>query len=147
MIRGLKIGQQQAKRLAQKPKTDEAKEEKPAATEKSEDNNEVLNLLKSMQDEIKSLKADKVTSSRESQVMDLIKESSSKERILRDYKRMNLDDDGFNSYLNDLKADLKAEATREAGSKLDAYGKPAGGQANSKKEVTDADIDSLIDKM
>lgn len=106
--------------------------------------------MKPLTEEITALKAGKVSDARKQQLNDIIANAPEKfrERIGKDYGRMTFgDDEEFNSWLEEVKADADAMAG-EMTARGAVFGQPVGGGSSShKQEPTKEDVDTVMSNL
>ena len=97
---------------------------------------------------IATMQTEKVTSTREQQFRELIKNlpEDSKKRYMRDYAFMNFDtDDKFNSYLEAIRPDVEEEETATKQAEAHVGGTKGGGSAAAAKGKVDPIVQERID--
>ena len=157
----LKVGQQQAQRIAKSVKTttEAGDEEKDtSATDKNQKNTEekndgeqeVLRMLREMKEEIASLKIEKTTSTRRAKLETMLKDTGKfGERILKNFSRMKFEkDEDFDEFLTDVETDLEEFKQEQGDENLQTVTKPPGGgdgKVKKEKPLTDDEIKRLVD--
>lgn len=103
--------------------------------------------MSSMNNELVGMKADKVATTRKGRLEELLKDTGSfGQRTLRAFSRMTFkDDDEFDSYFEEVKADLDAYNQERANEGLDKLGTPPGGNDKPKEDnpISDADVEAI----
>lgn len=167
----LKVGQQQAQRIARavKPTTpkdgdeddDDVEPSEPSATRKSKNKTDeeespswAKSLVKSVEtlsNEVQSLKVEKTTSTRKTRLEAVLKDSGKfGKRILRDFDRLKFaDDDDFEDYLSDVEEELSDYKQEQGNEDLNTVTKPVGstGKKSKTNVATDAEVDAVVANM
>lgn len=167
----LKVGQQYATRLSKKPSTtktgdeeddeEDDEDETPATAKQSKKkpkkNDDEPEWFKSFREQqetrMSKLEGEKVTTSRKAKLETLLKDSGSfGQRTLKGFARMKFDsDEEFEEFFEEVEGDLEAYNQERADAGLATVSKPLGKGEEKKggkpKEMTDAEIDALVDQI
>lgn len=117
----------------------------------SKEMKEMMAAIKTLTNEVSSLKAGKTADTRRGKLESLLKDTGVfGKRTLKNFSRMNFNnEDEFEEYLSEIEEDLKAYNQERADAGLSTAGNPPGGKDGCKQEskeegFTDADIDKIM---
>ena len=168
----LKVGQQQAQRIAKAAKPtptktgdgddDDEDENNPTVTEKKpkkkteEKSDEIPAWVKAMQKtmealagEVSTLKSEKTTTTHKSKLEEILKDSGDfGKRELKKFSRMKFDsEEEFDDYLSEVEEDLASYKQEQADEGLSSIANPVGGSGKgdgNKKDLSDKEIDEIV---
>lgn len=152
----LKYGQSQANRVINDykknanvqtdPKKQEVKEE---PTEPTNEMKALMDMMKSMQEKLSSLEAEKATSTRRGKLEKILKDAGAFGKSkLRDFDRMKFDkEEDFESFCEEVEADLKELVQESANDGLSKLSPPQNAVQKKEDVMSDDEIKALAEGM
>ena len=154
----LKYGQSQANRVINEFKEaanekkeperkDEVKEEKK--DEKSDDMKALMEMMRSMQEKLNNLEAEKATNSRRSKLEEILKDSGTfGQSKLRDFSRMKFEkEEDFEAYCEEVASDLRSLVQESANNGLAKLTPPKEAKTGAESVMSDDELDQMVDGM
>ena len=149
----LKYGQSQANRVINDWKKSNENKVTPPTEEdpkkESDDMKSLMEMMRSMQEKLNSLEAEKATASRKSRLEIILKDAGTfGQSKLRDFSRMKFEkDEDFDSFCEEIENDLKSLVQESANNGLSKLAPPQNANGNKPDVMSDEEIDQMVGGM